>query len=95
MIELREEIAAMLQRRYGSFTICDTDPGHRRVSEGVDLTMRTLIDEGDEVIRRSGYVAYEADIIFAGGVPVPVRPMRNMSLLCAPELAAAITRAQR
>nr|BBH92578.1 aminotransferase [Thermogemmatispora argillosa] len=73
-LELREEIAAMLQRRYG----LQYDP-HKEilvtvgVSEGVDLAMRALIDPGDEVISLDpGYVAYEADILFAGGVVVPV-----------------------
>lgn len=74
MLELREEIAAMLQRRYG----LEYNPSNEvlvtvGVSEGVDLVMRTLIDPGDEVISPDpGYVAYEADIVFAGGVPVPV-----------------------
>src|SRR5438876_1096688 len=74
ILELREELAAMLQRRY-SLTY---DPKQEilvtvGVSEGVDLAMRTIIDPGDEVISLDpGYVAYEADIIFAGGVPVAV-----------------------
>ena len=64
----------MLYRRYG----LTYDPKTEilvtvGVSEGVDLAMRTLIDPGDEVISPDpGYVAYEADIIFAGGEPVPV-----------------------
>jgi aminotransferase len=74
ILELREEIATMLQRRYG----LEYSPKNEimvtvGVSEGVDLAMRTIIDPGDEVICLDpGYVAYEADIIFAGGVPVPV-----------------------
>jgi aminotransferase len=74
LLELRQEIAAMLQRRYG----LSYDPRTQLlvtvgVSEGVDLAMRTIIDPGDEVVSPDpGYVAYEADIIFAGGVPVPV-----------------------
>lgn len=74
LFELRQEIAAMLQRRYG----LSYDPKTQLlvtvgVSEGVDLAMRTIIDPGDEVISPDpGYVAYEADIIFAGGVPIPV-----------------------
>ncbi|MBX5456358.1 MAG: aminotransferase class I/II-fold pyridoxal phosphate-dependent enzyme [Thermogemmatispora sp.] len=74
ILELREEIAAMLQRRYG----LQYDPQKEilvtvGVSEGVDLAMRALVDPGDEVISLDpGYVAYEADILFAGGVVVPV-----------------------
>src|SRR5207248_6727635 len=94
MIELREEIAAMLQRRYG----LSYDPKTEilvtvGVSEGVDLTMRTLIDPGDEVVSPDpGYVAYEADIIFAGGRPVPVPTYAKFDFsVRAEEIAAAIT----
>src|SRR2546430_6898256 len=91
---LREEIAAMLNRRYE----LTYDPGTEilvtvGVSEGVDLAMRTLIDPGDEVISPDpGYVAYEADIVFAGGVPVPVPTYAKYEFgVRASEIAAAIT----
>src|SRR6267154_3541017 len=94
ILELREEIAALLQRRYG----LNYDPGTEilvtvGVSEGVDLSMRTIIDPGDEVISLDpGYVAYEADIIFAGGVPVPVPTYAKYDFgVRASEIAAAIT----
>jgi aminotransferase len=93
-LELRQEIAAMLQRRYGLVY----NPATQLlvtvgVSEGVDLTMRTLIDEGDEVISPDpGYVAYEADILLAGGVPVPVPTYAtNNFAVQASEIATAIT----
>lgn len=94
LLELREEIAAMLQRRYGLVY----DPRTQilvtvGVSEGVDLAMRTILDPGDEVIAPDpGYVAYEADIIFAGGVPVPVPTYAQYDFgIRAAEIAAAIT----
>ncbi len=94
ILELREEIAAMLKRRYG----LTYDPRTEilvtvGVSEGVDLAMRTIIDPGDEVISLDpGYVAYEADIIFAGGVPVPVPTYAKYDFgVRADEIAAAIT----
>jgi aminotransferase len=94
ILELREEIARMLNRRYG----LTYDPATEilvtvGVSEGVDLTMRTLVDPGDEVISPDpGYVAYEADIIFAGGVPVPVPTYARYNFgVRASEIAAAIT----
>ncbi len=93
-LALREEIAAMLQRRYN----VNYDPKTQLlvtvgVSEGVDLTMRTLIDPGDEVISPDpGYVAYEADIVFAGGVPVPVPTYAKYNFgVRAAEIEAAIT----
>ncbi len=94
ILALREEIAGMLNRRYG----LTYDPATEilvtvGVSEGVDLAMRTLIDPGDEVISPDpGYVAYEADIIFAGGVPVPVPTYAQYDFgVRASEIAAAIT----
>jgi len=94
ILELREEIAAMLQRRYG----LSYDPKTEilvtvGVSEGVDLTMRTIIDPGDEVISPDpGYVAYEADIVFAGGVPVIVPTYAKYDFgVRAAEIEAAIT----
>ncbi len=93
-LELREEIAALLQRRYG----LNYDPKTEvlvtvGVSEGVDLAMRTLVDPGDEVISLDpGYVAYDADIIFAGGITVPVPTYAEYSFAVrAAEIAAAIT----
>jgi aminotransferase len=91
---LREEIAAMLQRRYGLIY----NPLNQilvtvGVSEGVDLTMRALIDPGDEVISPDpGYVAYEADILFAGGVPIPVPTYaKHEFAVRAADIATAIT----
>jgi aminotransferase len=74
-LALREAIADHLERRYG----VRYDP-HTEilvtvgVSEAVDITMRALLDPGDEVvIPDPGYVAYEADVSLAGGTVVPVR----------------------
>src|SRR5437667_6549958 len=94
ILELREEIAAMLQGRYG----LEYSPKNEimvtvGVSEGVDLAMRTIIDPGDEVICLDpGYVAYEADIVLAGGVPVPVPTYAKYDFgVRAADIAAAIT----
>ncbi|HEX7737909.1 MAG TPA: aminotransferase class I/II-fold pyridoxal phosphate-dependent enzyme [Ktedonobacteraceae bacterium] len=94
MLELREEIAAMLKRRYE----LDYNPATELlvtvgVSEGVDLAMRTLLDPDDEVISPDpGYVAYDADIVFAGGVSVPVPTYAEYNFgVRAAEIAAAIT----
>ncbi|HEX9414253.1 MAG TPA: aminotransferase class I/II-fold pyridoxal phosphate-dependent enzyme [Ktedonobacterales bacterium] len=73
-LELREAIAAHIERRYG---VC-YDPRSEimvtvGVSEGVDVALRALLDPGDEVlVPDPGYVAYEADVVFAGGAVVPV-----------------------
>lgn len=73
-LELRQAIADMIKRRYGVIY----DPSSEvmvtvGVSEGIDAAMRALLDEGDEVVVPDpGYVAYEADVVFAGGKVVPV-----------------------
>ncbi|MBA3822855.1 MAG: aminotransferase class I/II-fold pyridoxal phosphate-dependent enzyme [Ktedonobacterales bacterium] len=73
-VALREAIAQELATRYG----LTYDPQGEimvtvGVSEALDDALRALVDPGDEVlVPDPGYVAYEAGIIFAGGVPVPV-----------------------
>jgi aminotransferase len=74
LIELRREIAAYLSRRFGM----SYDP-HTEimvtvgVSEGLDLAMRTLLNDGDRlVVPQPSYVAYPATVLLAGGVPVPI-----------------------
>src|SRR5215469_7169400 len=94
MLALREEIADMLKRRYGlSYNPANEILVTVGVSEGVDLAMRTLVDPGNEVISPDpGYVAYEADIVFAGGVPVAVPTFAQYGFgVRAAEIASAIT----
>ena len=73
-LELRQAVANLIERRYG----LSYDPRTEimvtvGVSEGIDAALRALIDPGDEVlIPDPGYVAYEADVVFAGGTVVTV-----------------------
>jgi aminotransferase len=68
--ELRQALAAHLQRLYG----VEYDPGRELLitvgaSEAVDLALRATCDPGDEVIlHEPSYVAYEPAIVFAGGI---------------------------
>ena len=72
---LRRAISENIERRYG----VHYDPATEvmvtvGVSEGIDATLRAVLDEGDEVaVPDPGYVAYEADVTLAGGKVVPVR----------------------
>ena len=74
LLELREELALHLQRRYG----VSYDPRTELlitvgVSEGMDLAMRAILDPGDEVlIPDPSYVSYVPCAVMAGGVAVPV-----------------------
>jgi aminotransferase len=74
MIELREAIAAHLERRYG----VAYDPRAELLvtvgaSEAVDAALRATLNPGDEVIYHEPcFVAYAPCIELAGGVAVPV-----------------------
>jgi aminotransferase len=95
MPELRQELANYLERRYG----LSYHPEHEILittgsSEGLDLAMRAIINPGDEVIIPDPcYVAYPANIILAGGVPVPV-PINeeNSFVVRATDVEARITK---
>ena len=93
-ITLREEIAAYLNRRFG----LPYDPVKEVVvtvggSEAIDLTMRALIEPGDEVIiPQPSFVCYGPICEMAHGVPVYIPTKEeNQFKLTADELKAAIT----
>lgn len=94
LIQLRREIARFHEERYSQIY----DPEKEIIvtvggSEGVDLTMRTLVEPGDEVIVLDpNYVAYTPAIELAGGTAVPIRITKEHEFKLLPEdLAAAIT----
>lgn len=72
--ELKEEIAAYLDRRFD----LTYDPGHEIVvtiggSEAIDAAFRAMLNPGDEVLLpQPSYVSYEPCIVLADGVPVPI-----------------------
>ena len=75
ILELRERIAAYMQ---GQFNVTYNPKNEVFVtigaSEGIDLAMRALLEQGDEVILPDpSYVSYAPSITFAGGVTVPIR----------------------
>jgi aminotransferase len=74
LLELREEIARLLDRRYG----LEYRPEGEvlvtvGVSEGLDLALRAILNPGDEVlIPEPCYVSYRPNTLLAGGVPVSI-----------------------
>jgi aminotransferase len=94
MPELRRELASYLELRYG----VSYHPEHEILitagsSEGLDLVLRAIINPGDEVIIPDPcYVAYPADIILAGGVPIliPTNEENNF-VVTATDIKARIT----
>jgi len=94
MPELRQELASYLERHYG----VNYHPEQEILittgsSEGLDLVMRAIINPGDEVIIPNPcYVAYSADIILAGGVPVIIpTDEKNNFVIRATDIEAKIT----
>jgi aminotransferase len=64
------ELATRYDARYAWDTECLITTG---VSEGLDLTLRVLLNPGDEVIvPEPCYVAYEPCVAFGGGTPIRV-----------------------
>ena len=94
LLELREEIAKFHSEHYNQ----NYDPKTEILltvggSEAIDLSMRALLNPGDEVIVMDpNYVAYEPAIRLAGGVCVPIVLTReNEFKLKADDLNKAIT----
>lgn len=94
LLKLREEIAKFHSEHYNQ----NYDPKTEILvtvggSEAIDLSMRTLLNPGDEVIVMDpNYVAYEPAIRLAGGVCVPIVLTReNEFKLKADDLKKAIT----
>ena len=92
--ELREEIAKFHSEHYNQ----NYDPKTEILvtvggSEAIDLSMRAILNPGDEVIVMDpNYVAYEPAIRLAGGVCVPIVLTReNEFKLKADDLKKAIT----
>ena len=91
--ELRDEICAYLQRRfelhYEEENVLVTVGG----SEAIDLTIRALVQPGDEVIiPEPSFVCYEPITQLTGGVPVHIATRaEDQFRLTADQLRAAIT----
>ncbi|MDO5461881.1 MAG: aminotransferase class I/II-fold pyridoxal phosphate-dependent enzyme [bacterium] len=74
LIELRSEIASYVKRKFGG----TYDPADEVLitvgaSEGIDITLRALLNPGDEVLYHEPcFVSYAPGIAMAHGVPVPV-----------------------
>jgi aminotransferase len=94
MPELRQEIARCLKETCN----LDYDPAGELlitvgVSEALDLTMRAVLNPGDEVIMPDPhYVAYDSCVILAGGEPVMVpTSQENNFEVSARDIEARIT----
>ncbi|MGI5931337.1 MAG: pyridoxal phosphate-dependent aminotransferase [Eubacterium sp.] len=92
--ELKQEIAAFLQRKYNlSYDYSDEIFVTVGGSEAIDLALRAMVDPGDEVlIPQPSYVSYLPCAKLAGAVPVPIElKAENEFRLTREELENAIT----
>ena len=94
LIELRKEICDYYERRfhvsYNPESECIVTVGG---SEGIDITLRAILNPGDEmIVLDPGYVAYTPGVELSGGVPVPITLRHEDQFKLTPELLkAAIT----
>ena len=95
MPELRQALAHYLELHYGvSYHPENEILVTTGSSEGLDLALRAIINPGDEVIIPNPcYVAYPADVILAGGIPilVPISEENNF-VIRASDIEAYITK---
>ena len=94
LADLRREIAKYLKRRFN----LTYDPMKQMIvtvggSEGIDLAVRAVVSEGDEVVVPvPSFVCYGPIVAMAGGVPVYVETKAEDEFRLTPEaLRAAIT----
>ncbi|MBR4200476.1 MAG: aminotransferase class I/II-fold pyridoxal phosphate-dependent enzyme [Oscillospiraceae bacterium] len=94
LLQLREEISHFMQRKY-KLEYCPENELLVTIggSEAVDLTFRTLLNPGDEVlITEPCFVCYAPLVSMADGVPVSLPTQeKNEFRLTADELRAKIT----
>ena len=73
LIELRKEISSYLKYRFNTYFDYSDIVITLGASEAIDITLRAIIDEGDEVlVPDPSYVSYKPCIELAGGVAVSV-----------------------
>jgi aminotransferase len=77
ILELRQAIAAHLERLYGVHYEARSEVLVTvGVSEALYLALMAVLDPGDEVIVPTPcFVSYQPEVTFAGGSPVPVRTL--------------------
>lgn len=91
--ELRGLISRYLAERFGADYPADRVIVTVGASEGIDLALRAVCGEGDEIlVPDPAYVSYSPIVSLCGGVPVPVRCKAENGFIVTPEsLEAAVT----
>ena len=88
LMRLRQEIASYMKRKY-QMTF---DPEREILvtvggSEAIDMTLRAIICQGDEIIiPQPSYVCYEPMVRFSGGTPVVLETTAEFDFKVTPEM---------
>ena len=90
---LREAISRYMRERFGAEYPAEHIIVTVGASEGIDLVLRAVCEEGDEIlVPDPGYVSYIPCIQLTGSTPVPVRCTQENGFILTPAaLEAAIT----
>ncbi len=93
LLELREEISKWNKRKYNLSYSPDEIIVTTGGSEAIDITLRSIINPGDEIIiLEPSYVSYEPIVILSGGIPKIIKLKNENSFkLTKEELQEAIT----
>ncbi len=91
--ELRERIAQYLKNRFNLLYTANETIVTIGASEAIDLGLRAVINEGDEVlVPDPSYVSYQPNVAICGGVAKPIKlTADNSFVLTAKALQDAIT----
>lgn len=88
LLELRQKIAEYLKVRYSlNYDARDEIVLTVGASEAIDLSLRAIINDGDEVlVPEPSYVSYSPCVIMSGGTAVPVKCRAENGFKLTPEL---------
>lgn len=93
LLELRQAAAHFVQKKYGLFYRADSEViVTNGASEAIDISLRTILQEGSEVLLPGPvYPGYEPIIRLCGAIPVHVDTRQNGFKLSADSLRQKIT----
>ena len=91
--ELRENICRYMSERFSVPCVPERTIVTVGASEAIDLTLRAICEEGDEIlVPDPSYVSYAPTVVMAGATPVAVRCVADNDFILTPEqLEAVIT----
>lgn len=87
LLELRELITKYLKERFGVEYPADRMIITVGASEAIDLALRAVCEEGDEIlVPEPSYVSYSPIVTLAGGTPVPLKCTAENDFILTPEI---------